>query len=67
VSPVKYELGFYIPKDAILHIDRRENLKSDNETDHSVSDPCVTATRKCLLLRQWGSPLRRINSTDKSV
>jgi hypothetical protein len=25
---VKYELGFYIPEDAILHSDRRENLKS---------------------------------------
>jgi hypothetical protein len=28
VSPVKYELGFYIPKDDILHSRRRENLKS---------------------------------------
>jgi hypothetical protein len=28
VSPVKYELGFYIPEDDILHSDRRENLKS---------------------------------------
>jgi hypothetical protein len=28
VSPVKYELGSYIPKDAILHSHRRENLKS---------------------------------------
>jgi hypothetical protein len=28
VSPVKYELGFYIPEDSILHSDRRENLKS---------------------------------------
>jgi hypothetical protein len=28
VSPVKYELGFYIPEDGILHSDRRENLKS---------------------------------------
>jgi hypothetical protein len=25
---VKYELGFYIPEDGILHSDRRENLKS---------------------------------------
>jgi hypothetical protein len=25
---VKYELGFYIPEDDILHSDRRENLKS---------------------------------------
>jgi hypothetical protein len=28
VSPVKYELGFYIPEDDILHSDCRENLKS---------------------------------------
>jgi hypothetical protein len=28
VSPVKYELGFYIPADDILHSHRRENLKS---------------------------------------
>jgi hypothetical protein len=28
VSPVKYELGFHIPEDDILHSDRRENLKS---------------------------------------
>jgi hypothetical protein len=26
--PVKYELGFYIPEDDILHSHRRENLKS---------------------------------------
>jgi hypothetical protein len=28
VSPVKYELGFYIPEGDILHGHRRENLKS---------------------------------------
>jgi hypothetical protein len=28
VSPVRYELGFYITEDAILHSHRRENLKS---------------------------------------
>jgi hypothetical protein len=28
VSSVKYELGFYIPEDDILHSHRRENLKS---------------------------------------
>jgi hypothetical protein len=27
-SPVKYELGFYIPEDDILQSRRRENLKS---------------------------------------
>jgi hypothetical protein len=29
VSPVRHELSFYIKQDAILHSDRRENLKSD--------------------------------------
>jgi hypothetical protein len=28
VSPVKYQLGFYIPEDDILHSHCRENLKS---------------------------------------
>jgi hypothetical protein len=28
VSPVRYELGFYIPEDGILHSHRRENLRS---------------------------------------
>jgi hypothetical protein len=28
VVPVKYELGFYIPEDVILHSYRRESLKS---------------------------------------
>jgi hypothetical protein len=28
VSPVRYELGFYIPEDGILHSHRRGNLKS---------------------------------------
>jgi hypothetical protein len=29
---VKYELGFYIPEDDILHSHRRENLKSYIDT-----------------------------------
>jgi hypothetical protein len=28
MTPVKYELGFYIPEDDILHIHRSEILKS---------------------------------------
>jgi hypothetical protein len=28
MSPVKYEMGFYISEDGILHSYRRENLKS---------------------------------------
>jgi hypothetical protein len=28
VSPVRYDLGFYIPEDTNLHSHRREDLKS---------------------------------------
>jgi hypothetical protein len=28
VFPVRYELGFYIPEDDILHSHRRENVRS---------------------------------------
>jgi hypothetical protein len=28
MSPLKYELGFYIPEDGILHSHGRENFKS---------------------------------------
>jgi hypothetical protein len=28
VSPVRYELGFYIPEDGVLHSRGRANLKS---------------------------------------
>jgi hypothetical protein len=31
MSPVTYELGFYIPEDDILHSDRREYLRPYKE------------------------------------
>jgi hypothetical protein len=31
VSPVRYELGFCIPEDDILHSHRRENLKPNKD------------------------------------
>jgi hypothetical protein len=41
VSPMRYELGFYIPEDAILHSDRRENLKPYIElTDWALYRRC---------------------------
>jgi hypothetical protein len=33
VSPVKYELGSYIPEDGILHSDRRGNLKPHRKVE----------------------------------
>jgi hypothetical protein len=39
MSPVKYELDSYIPKDDILHSHRRENIRSYiMETEAEVSD-----------------------------
>jgi hypothetical protein len=38
VSPVKYELGFYIPEDDNLHSDRREHLKH-YKTESSLRKP----------------------------
>jgi hypothetical protein len=32
VSPVKYELDFYIPEDGIHHSHRRENLNKQKQT-----------------------------------
>jgi hypothetical protein len=37
VSPVRYELGFYIPEDGILHSHRREELKSDTFPTYVVA------------------------------
>jgi hypothetical protein len=37
VSPVKYELEFYIPEDCILHSHRLENLKSYKEIMDEIS------------------------------
>jgi hypothetical protein len=53
VSPVKYELGFNIARDDILHSHRRGSLKSYNGTEvvtssgllvvypPKVPDPCI--------------------------
>jgi hypothetical protein len=40
VSPVKYEMGLYIPEDDILHSHSRENVKSYNELT-SYSSRCL--------------------------
>jgi hypothetical protein len=36
VSPVRYELGSYIPEDDILHSDRHEHLKRCNRKDGQI-------------------------------
>jgi hypothetical protein len=42
VSPVRYELSFYIPKDDILHSHRRENVEAYTETA-ALEEPCNSA------------------------
>jgi hypothetical protein len=41
VSPVRYELGFRIPEDGILHSHRRENLNSYRIIPSSGTLRCV--------------------------
>jgi hypothetical protein len=40
VSPVKYEMGFYIPEDDILHIYLRGNINCFDD----ATEPDVTRT-----------------------
>jgi hypothetical protein len=47
MSPVRYDLGFYIPEDGILHSHRREDLKSD-----------ISLTRWALYRKRNVSPVR---------
>jgi hypothetical protein len=61
VSPVRNELGFYIPKDGILHSHRRENLKSYVKEKMflriSPRSVCgtnnLTATPEPIVYRMW--------------
>jgi hypothetical protein len=46
VSPVKYELGFYIPEDDILHSQFCKNLNSYILTDASNKSGNVNTTLK---------------------
>jgi hypothetical protein len=54
VSPVKYELCFYISEGGILHSDSRENLKSYIETTCCVHFQCgdISTFLFLLYLRQ---------------
>jgi hypothetical protein len=44
VSPVRYELGSYIPEDGILHSHCRENLKSEPLCSSSAVRGVVSAS-----------------------
>jgi hypothetical protein len=49
VSPVKYELGFYIPEDDILHSHRRENIKSYNLYGFYLYDIILITVREAAI------------------
>jgi hypothetical protein len=51
VSPVRYELEFYIPEDDILHGYRRENLES-YEDRHNYSGENGTIISRIFLVSQ---------------
>jgi hypothetical protein len=67
MSPVKYELGFYIPEDGILHSHRRENLTvhSAGGSAHAAVKPLqghVLEPRECAqnvgTLERWNVAVR---------
>jgi ferredoxin len=48
VSPVRYELGIYIPEDDILHNHRHGNLKSDIHHAAEIAHEILCfASRSC--------------------
>jgi hypothetical protein len=49
VSPVRYELGFYIPEDRILHSYGREDLKSKRPYCILRTWVAVTMSENCFL------------------
>jgi hypothetical protein len=53
VSPVKYELGFYIPEDDILHSHRCEDHKSYSEFCSSTYCVCTIYQNGGVLLSVW--------------
>jgi hypothetical protein len=58
VSPVRYELGFYMQEDGILHSHRRENLKF-----YAIClRPEVTGVETPILM----GPLERANLSQSS-
>jgi hypothetical protein len=61
VSPVRYELGFYIPEYDILHSDRREDVKSSMKCSFNpgVHEPQVEDRR----YRAVFPPLRHCPNT----
>jgi hypothetical protein len=67
VSPVKYELGFYIPEDSILHSHYREDLESYKAFhfyyllyERPIYEPGMKATAKLAYgYKQTPQPLGR--------
>jgi hypothetical protein len=41
MSPVRYELGLYIPEDDILHGHHRESIKYYMESSGFLAGPCM--------------------------
>jgi hypothetical protein len=62
VSPVKYELGFYIPEDGILLSHRRESLKSQNSDVIPSQVHCFSVAGKAFsVLKTHTSVLKDVN------
>jgi hypothetical protein len=62
VCPVRYELGFYIPEDGILHSHRRENPNVDTISDTTL----IPLVRDVSKVRLVGATLC-IRDTSRAV
>jgi hypothetical protein len=70
VSPVRYEVGFYIPEDDILHSHRRGNLKSYNcqhlKLHHAMNEKHFIA-KKCRAGERGRTTLLDLVLDDKGL
>jgi hypothetical protein len=68
VSPVKYELGFYIPQDDILQGHRRENVISYiHHSLHKNNNSSADLYRTYMAVTVRGKPNERALTLDRVV
>jgi hypothetical protein len=79
VSSARYDLGFYIPEDGILHSNRRENFKSyievtclrlvcnvSDESDKTSKGMLLWAiTRYCIIFREMRKSVSRETAQER--
>jgi hypothetical protein len=66
VCPVRFELGFYIPEDDVLHSHRRENLKFYKNTQDCKENELLISRGNLTLFIQIDIVNDRETTVDKS-